>query len=100
MSAALRRREWAVPRVPRDLPFARLPLCRRSTYPSAALPRIENVAQRIAEKIRSEHREADGDTGKDDEPRRRADILGGGLRQHAAPGRKRLRRAATNEQHT
>src|SRR5499426_3404858 len=57
---------------------------------SAAQPRIENVAQRIAEKIGAEYREADGDTGKDDEPRRRAYIFGGGLRQHAAPGWIRL----------
>src|SRR5215469_10570732 len=57
---------------------------------STALPRIENVAQCIAEKIGAEHREADGDAGEDDEPRRRADIFGGRLRQHAAPGWIRL----------
>src|SRR5215510_2139296 len=64
---------------------------------SAAQPRIENVAQRIAEKIGAEDREADGDTGKDDEPRRRAYIFGGGLRQHAAPGWIRLGHPETKE---
>src|SRR5215468_9208894 len=62
----------------------------RDRFISTALPRIENVAQCIAQKIRAEYREADGDAGKDDEPRRRADIFGGRLRQHAAPGWIRL----------
>src|SRR5262249_57364559 len=65
-------------------------LATRERLISTALPWIENVAQCIAEKIGAEHREADGDTGEDDEPRRRADIFGGGLRQHAAPGWIRL----------
>src|SRR5262245_56127809 len=64
---------------------------------SAALPRIENVTQSIAEKIGAEYREADGDAGKDDEPWRRADIFGGRLRQHAAPGWIRLGDTETEE---
>src|SRR5262249_11309960 len=59
----------------------------RDRFISTALPRIENVAQCIAQKIRAEYREADGDAGKDDEPRRRGDVFGRRLRHHAAPGR-------------
>src|SRR5215468_3997849 len=64
---------------------------------STALPRIENVAQRIAQKVRAEYRETDGDAGKDNEPRRRADIFSRRLRQHAAPGRIGLRHAKAKE---
>src|SRR5262245_55972563 len=64
---------------------------------SAAQPRIENVAQRVAEQIGAEYREADGDSGKAVQPRARAYIFGGGLRQHAAPGWIRLGDPETKE---
>ena len=61
------------------------------------LPRIEDVAHGVAQQVGAEHREADGDAGKDHQPRRRAHVLGRRFREHAAPGRMRLRNAEAEE---
>ncbi len=58
-----------------------------------AQPRIEDVAQRVAEQVGAEHRQADGDAREDHQPGRGAHVFGGRFRQHAAPGRMRLRHA-------
>ena len=60
-------------------------LFRLKSRSSAALPRVEDVAQRVAEQIGAEHREADRDAGEDHQPRRGADIFRRRFRQHAAP---------------
>ena len=65
--------------------------------PSAALPRVEDVAQGVAEQVGAEHHEADGDAGEDHQPGRRAHVLGRRLRQHAAPGGMRLGHAEAEE---
>src|ERR1700687_6232664 len=42
---------------------------------TAALPRVENVAQRVTKQIGAEHRQADGDAGEDHQPWRGTNIL-------------------------
>ena len=74
--------------------FERVELTSRALCP---FTRIEDVAQRIAQEIRAEDGEAEGEAGEDHEPRRGADILRGRLRKHAAPGRMRLGNAETEE---
>src|SRR3974390_3141212 len=59
--------------------------------PSVAQPRIEDVAQRVAEQVSAEHRQADGGAREDHQPGRGAYVFGRRIRQHAAPGRMRLR---------
>src|SRR5262245_53878706 len=78
-------------------PRSATPVVRPDGSMSAAQARIEHVAERVAEEVGAALGEADGDTGKDDEPRRRAYIFGGGLRQHAAPGWIRLGNPETKE---
>ena len=74
-----------------------LPRIRVSGAMTGDARRIEDVAQGIAQQVGAEHREADGDTGEDHEPRRRADILRRRFRQHAAPGRIGFRHAKAEE---
>src|SRR5690349_18586844 len=65
--------------------------------PSTPQPGIEKVAQRIAEEVGSEHREADRQAGINDEPRCGAYVFGRRFGQHAAPRGIRLGNAETEE---
>src|SRR3954467_14609713 len=66
----------------------RLQSAARRSCPPAPRLRIEDVAQAVAEQIETEHRQEDGKARKHREPRRRRDLVAG-VRQHAAPARKR-----------
>src|SRR5215468_6042116 len=63
---------------------------RADTPPGAAQAGVERVAQGVAQQVRAEHGEADGDAREQDQPRRLLRVLRGRHRQHAAPRRVRL----------
>src|SRR5437763_16886404 len=60
-------------------------------------PRIERVAERIAEQIEGEHGEADRHARENGHPGRRLGELDGRAAQHEAPGRRRLLHAEAEE---
>src|SRR5438445_116256 len=63
----------------------------------SAQPRIERVAQRIAEEVEPEHGEADGDARCDREPRRALEELHARAAEHETPRRRRLEHAEAEE---
>src|SRR5713101_3997211 len=75
------------------------PAASEKLIPSTALmtPRREDVAERVAEQVGTEDREADGNAGKYDQPRRGAHVFRRRFRQHPAPGRVGLGNAESEE---
>src|ERR1051326_5559383 len=61
-------------------------LCLSHSGAGSLQPRVEQIAQPVAEQIDAEHGEEDAQTGKQLQPPRRADI-GAAVGQPAAPGR-------------
>ena len=57
-----------------------------------ALPRVERVAQPLAEQVERDDREQDRDARREHQPRR-GPVVRAALVQHAAPRRRRRRRA-------
>ncbi len=69
----------------RNLPYvARLP----GGLAVPAQLRIPRVAQRVAEEVEGEHRQADGESRKDRQPRRLLHEGAAGAAQHQSPGRR------------
>src|SRR6185295_18242884 len=63
----------------------------------AAEARVERVAERVAEQVGAEHREADGQAREQDEPGRLLRVLRRGDREHPAPRRIGLGHAQAQE---
>src|SRR5207244_1050444 len=68
-------------------PWVRLRVFDESRAPpsASAQPRIERVAERVAEQVRAEYGEADRDAREEHEVRRLLGVLGRRDRQHPAP---------------
>src|SRR5207245_10830745 len=69
----------------------------RQSLSRAPKPGIQDVAERVAEQIRAEHREADRDPGEEHQVRRLLRLLGGGDGEHTPPRRVRLRHPEPEE---
>ena len=62
----------------------------KAVLSSATKPRVEDVAQRVAEHVEPEHGQGDRDSGPDRHPRRAEHVRPARARQHRAP--RRIRR--------
>src|SRR5712691_9142197 len=85
----------------RKTPWVGLTEAHGATHPTPPLlrpeARVESVAQRVAEEVEREDREADRKPGEDRHPRRRLGELNGGAAKHEAPRGGRLRHAEAEE---